>query len=50
METGKIYFYTATVLKWNRILFENKLKSLIIESLGFLVQNEALKLFGFVIR
>ena len=49
MENGKIYFFTASILKWNPILFDSGLKQIILESLKFLFLEKAIKIYGFVI-
>ena len=42
-------FFTATILKWRRLLAPEKYKFIIIESLKFLVENERVILYCFVI-
>jgi REP element-mobilizing transposase RayT len=42
-------FFTATILEWNHILRDDKLKDIIMSSLKFLVANNMVILNGFVI-
>jgi len=42
-------FYTATILNWNKLLTPDKYKLIIIESLQFLVKQERVVVFGYVI-
>ena len=42
-------FYTATIQHWNNLLADEKYKSVITNSLGYLVQNRKIKLNGFVV-
>jgi REP element-mobilizing transposase RayT len=42
-------FFTATNLEWKKILQPDKYKDIIIESLRFLVMNNRIKLYSFVI-
>ena len=49
MENDKIYFFTASILNWKPILFDSRLKSIIIDSLKFLFLEKAIKIYGFVI-
>jgi putative transposase len=42
-------FFTATCLEWKNLLSPDKYKDIIIESLRFLVSNDRLLLYGFVI-
>ncbi|MCB0722496.1 MAG: transposase [Ignavibacteriae bacterium] len=43
------YFFTATILNWNKILREDKYKDIIVNSLQFLTNENRIKVFGFVI-
>lgn len=45
----KISFYTATIYKWKSLLTPAKYKQIVLDSLNFLVINERIKLYGFVI-
>jgi len=49
MELGVIYFYTATILHWQKLLESDTYKLVIIESLAYLVQKQKIKVYGFVI-
>lgn len=49
MELNQIYFYTATILDWIPLLRSEKFKDIIINSLIHLIQNEKIKVYGFVI-
>lgn len=49
MELQKVYFYTATILKWQKLLQPDKYKQLVIDSLRFLTQQGKITVFAFVI-
>ena len=49
MEEHYPYFFTATILEWKKLLKPDKYKDIIIESLRFLVKNNRIKLYAFVI-
>lgn len=42
-------FFTATIFYWKKLLMPDKYKNIIIESLRFLVTNNRIILYGFVI-
>ena len=44
-----IAFFTATILKWKKLLQPDKYKDLIVQSLEFLVVKNRIELYGFVI-
>ena len=44
-----IQFYTATILLWQKLLKQDKYKQIIIDSLTFLVKEQRVKIYGFVI-
>lgn len=44
-----VQFYTATILEWKKLLKPTKYKQIIIDSLSFLVKEERVKIYGFVI-
>ncbi|HEY3252230.1 MAG TPA: transposase [Ignavibacteria bacterium] len=46
---NKLYFFTATVLNWIRVLKDDKLKDIIVNSLKFLIKGKRIRLFAFVI-
>lgn len=49
MEVGHVYFYTATILNWKKLLEPDKYKDFIIDSLKHLVAKKKMKVYGFVI-
>ena len=49
MEFDKIYFWTATIRNWNKILSSNNFKETIIDSLVYLSNQRTIDVFGFVI-
>ena len=49
MEIGKLYFYTATITQWRKLLNPDKYKNIIIDSLGYLVRKNKIKIYGFVV-
>ncbi|OCX51323.1 transposase [Mucilaginibacter sp. PPCGB 2223] len=49
MELGVIYFYTATILHWQKLLETEKYKQIIIESIIYLIRHSKIKVYGFVI-
>lgn len=49
MEIGHVYFYTATILNWKKLLQPDKYKDIIIGSLKHLVHKKKIKVYGFVI-
>ena len=49
MITEHPQFFTATVLEWNKLLLQDKYKDIIMQSLKFLVENNRIILYGFVI-
>jgi putative transposase len=42
-------FLTASIKAWNKLLENDKYKDIIIQSLGFLVEDNRLKLCAFVV-
>jgi len=48
-ELNEIYFWTATIKNWNKLLEPDKFKDIIIESLSYLSDKKKIELFGFVI-
>ena len=44
-----MYFFTATILNWKPILVQDSYKQIILESLRYLVTQERIILYGFVI-
>ena len=49
MELYHPQFFTATVLNWKKLLKPDKYKKIITDSLQFLVENNRVIVFGFVI-
>ena len=49
MDIGKLYFWTATINNWNKLLEEDELKEVIISSLKYLVTNKKIEIYAFVI-
>jgi putative transposase len=43
------HFFTATILEWKKLLKPDKYKDIIISSLQYLVEQQRVKVFGFVI-
>ncbi len=44
-----IGFYTATILEWKKLLYPDKYKEIIINSLKFLCEEKRTEVYGFVI-
>lgn len=49
MELERLYFSTATITKWQMLLKPDKYKKIIIDSLSFLVHQNKIQVYGFVI-
>ena len=49
MELEVIYFYTVAILDWIPLLRTDKFKQIVLNSLIYLVKNEKLIVYGFVI-
>jgi putative transposase len=49
IEKGGIYFWTATINKWQRLLQHDAYKDVIIDSLQYLTDNGKIDVFAFVI-
>lgn len=49
MEIGEIFFWTATINKWQRLLMEDRYKDVIISSLEYLTNTGKVDVFAFVI-
>jgi REP element-mobilizing transposase RayT len=49
MKHGNIEFFTATCLKWQNLLNDIKHKEIILDSLAFLVHEQRIWLYGYVI-
>jgi REP element-mobilizing transposase RayT len=49
MELNRVYFYTATILNWQKLLSRDKYKDMILASLQWLVDRQKIRLYGYVI-
>ncbi|QCK17092.1 transposase [Mangrovivirga cuniculi] len=49
MKLGEIYFWTASINKWQNLLLHDGYKEIIIDSLGFLSSHNKIDVFSFVI-
>ncbi len=49
IEPGKIYFWTATINNWYKLLNEDVLKEVIISSLKYLSEKKKIEVYAFVI-
>jgi putative transposase len=49
MLNNEIYFWTATIRKWNHLLKHKAFKEIIVGSLKYLVEHNKIEVFGFVI-
>jgi len=49
MELDRLYFSTATIIGWQMLLNPEKYKKIIIDSLSYLVHNNKIQVYGFVI-
>ena len=49
MEIGEIFFWTATINHWQKLLWPDRYKDIIINSLNYLSNTGAIDVFGFVI-
>ncbi len=49
MDIGKVYFWTATINNWHKLLEKDELKEVIISSLRFLMLNEKIEIYALVI-
>lgn len=49
MELDNLYFFTATITQWRKLIRPDKYKDILIESLAYLVKSKKLKVYGFVI-
>lgn len=46
---NKLYFFTATILNWIKVLGDDRLKDIIIDSLKFLIREKRIRLYVYVI-
>lgn len=49
MDIGEIFFWTATINKWQRLLMDDKYKEVIISSLQYLSDEGKMDVFAFII-
>lgn len=49
LELGKIYFWTATINGWQKLLSSDQYKDVIIDSLAFLSSTGKIEVFAFVV-
>jgi len=49
MDIGEIYFWTATINQWQRLLWPDQYKDVITDSLTYLTKAGKIDVFGFVI-
>jgi REP element-mobilizing transposase RayT len=49
IEIGKIYFFTATINNWMKMLEEDKAKQIVVDSLQYLSDNRKINVYGFVL-
>ncbi len=49
MDFGNIYFWTATINKWNKLLLQDSYKNVVISSLEYLSSSGKIDVFAFVI-
>lgn len=49
MEIGEIFFWTATINQWQKLLQPDTYKDIIIDSLNYLSNAKKIDVFGFVI-
>src|ERR1700754_4640819 len=49
IEAGEIFFWTATINKWMRLLDEEIYKEVILSSLNYLSEAEKIDVFAFII-
>ena len=49
MDLESTYFYTATILNWQSLLKQDAHKAIVTDSLAFLIANNKVVVYGFVI-
>lgn len=49
VDIGKIYFLTATINNWNKLLTEDIMKEIITSSLKYLSVQKKIEVYAFVI-
>ena len=48
IDRGEIYFWTATINKWQRLLEKDEYKNVIIDSLQYLTDEEKIDVYAFI--
>ena len=48
-ELNEVYFWTITINKWQHLLMPDENKMIVINSLQWLVQQQLIKIYGYVI-
>ena len=49
IEIGEVYFWTATINKWQKLLWEDRYKDVVINSLEYLSSAGKIDVYAFVI-
>ena len=49
IEIGELYFWTATINQWQRLLWKEEYKNVVLSSLKYLVDSGKIEVFAFVI-
>ena len=49
MEIGEVFFWTATINQWQKLLLEHEYKQVVISSLEYLSNAEKIEVYAFVI-
>ena len=49
IEIGELYFWTATLHHWHRLLAPDSYKAIVTDSLAYLSEKKLIQVFGFVI-
>jgi len=49
MDLERVYFYTATILQWQKLLKPDKYKDVIISSLQYLTEKQKIAVYAYVI-
>lgn len=49
MELGQIYFWTATINKWQKLLQDDQYKEIVVSSLSYMSSQNKIDVFAFVI-
>ena len=49
MQLNELYFYTASILEWHKLLKTERYKNIVLDSLNYLSKNGKIKVYSFVI-